>query len=136
MTKELETGGPAPLNRTSTAWFCKIGTIGGVEVPPGGDAPLRRAVEEAFEELIGVEAQGCFSGWGEEFTPAEIAVLKNEMPPRAEPAVPEGWKLVPVELIERAAKTLERAAHDTVDGRNASEDLRDLIAAAPQPGDE
>lgn len=60
------------------AWQCKIGSPDGVEVPPGGDAPMRAAVEKAFKDLTGEEAKANFSGWGEEFTPQELAVIRND----------------------------------------------------------
>ncbi len=40
------------------------------------------------------------------------------------------YKLVPVELIERAAIALERFANDTLAGRNSAHELRELLAAA------
>lgn len=59
-------------------WGCKIGLKPGksVVLPGGCDAPMRRAVEEAFLRITGQEADFCFSGWGEELTKDEKAVLR------------------------------------------------------------
>ncbi len=59
------------------AWSCKIGSVNGVNVPPGGDAPMRRAVEKAFYELTGEHADVNFSGWGAEFTESELDAIKE-----------------------------------------------------------
>lgn len=65
-------------------WSCKIG-----EVPVdvlrrfgnGADAPLRRAVQEAFFLVTGVQAEFIFSGWNAELDKFEREVVnrrKNE----------------------------------------------------------
>src|SRR5690554_4900142 len=41
------------------------------------------------------------------------------------------YKLVPVEMIKRAAVALERFAYDTFDGRNSAHELRELLTEAP-----
>src|SRR5690554_624829 len=41
------------------------------------------------------------------------------------------YKLVPVEQIRHAIYVLERFANDTLVGRNAAHELRELLAAAP-----
>jgi hypothetical protein len=66
------------MKNRRTAWECKIGSINGVTVPPCADAPMRAAVQDAFRNVTGEEAQVTFSGWGAEFTPQEIAVIKND----------------------------------------------------------
>jgi hypothetical protein len=44
---------PEKTESTRTTWTCRIGTLAGVEVPDGGDAPMRAAVEEAFYKVTG-----------------------------------------------------------------------------------
>jgi hypothetical protein len=55
-------------------WSCKIGPAP-EKVPSGGDYPLRMAVREAFYEMFGREDEICFSGWGDEFSEGEHALL-------------------------------------------------------------
>ena len=50
-------------------WQIRIG--GNVVVPPGGDAPMRNAVERVFSEAFG-EMSGCFSGWGNTWRDTEL----------------------------------------------------------------
>ena len=45
-------------------WTCTIGPIDRSKVPQGGDSPLRMAVQEAFEKMLGEYAETCSSGWG------------------------------------------------------------------------
>ena len=71
--------GSGPLTDERYVWSCAIGGIKPVSVPSGGDAPMRRAVERAFLELTGQEAQACFSGWGEEFAEPARAVIENRI---------------------------------------------------------
>lgn len=54
----------APAIPQHKAWSCKIGIYGDVQLPPGADAPMRRAVEDAFFALTGQHATFNFSGWG------------------------------------------------------------------------
>lgn len=65
---------------TQRVWFCKIGVLGALPLPPAADEPMRDAVERAFRELSGVNAQFCFSGWGQELTEPELAVVENRLP--------------------------------------------------------
>lgn len=58
-----------------TAWNCKIGLIGEVNLPPGADATMRRAVEDAFFALTGKHAEFNFSGWGAKLTDLEYGVV-------------------------------------------------------------
>lgn len=50
-------------------WECKIGEADAL--PEGADAPMRRAVERAYQELTGRDPLFIFSGWGAELTPGE-----------------------------------------------------------------
>lgn len=57
-------------------WTCKIG--GEINsLPNGADSPLRKAVEQAFKDLTGVDNKFCFSGWSGKLTPIERAVVEN-----------------------------------------------------------
>ena len=59
--------------RKDPVWGCKIGFKSGVTVtlPGGSDWPMRKAVEDAFKKVTGLDAEFCFSGWGETLTDAE-----------------------------------------------------------------
>ena len=70
--------------KNDKVWSCKIGGPG-FELPPGADLPMRLAVEAAFEKLTGKEARACFSGWGQEWTDAEI---RSMTPPDVTPLTP------------------------------------------------
>lgn len=82
-------------------WFCKIGGTG-CELPGGADAPMRDAICDAFREVAGVEAQFIFSGWGQELTESERAVVENRAPSAEHYAQ---WRLT------EAAPELLEAAH-------------------------
>jgi hypothetical protein len=69
------------LDNKRIAWQCKIGNPDGVEIPPGADGPMRKAVHKAFREVTGKDAEACFSGWGVEFTPAELHVIDEDKYP-------------------------------------------------------
>lgn len=58
-------------------WSCKIGPTD-VDLPLGADSPLRQAVQKAFLELTGHEAEVCFSGWGSKFTEGQMEILIGE----------------------------------------------------------
>jgi len=58
-------------------WECKIGTREDIELPRGSDWPMRRAVEQSFKDLTGLEAEFCFSGWGASLTEGELAVVED-----------------------------------------------------------
>lgn len=55
-------------------WECAIGGRDPVTVPPGGDLPMRRAVEQAFFELTGEHAEYTYSGWGRKFTDKALSM--------------------------------------------------------------
>lgn len=60
-------------------WFCKIGgTI--PPLPYGADLPMRDAIERAFKELTGFDAEFTFSGWGQQLTEGERAVVDRHAP--------------------------------------------------------
>lgn len=61
-------------------WFCKIGETDGRSLPDGADAPMRKAVREAYFALTGEEDVFLFSGWGAELTEEERAVVENRDP--------------------------------------------------------
>ena len=63
-----------------TVWFCKIGSLENLAMPNGADLPMRQAIQKAFEEITGVNAEFCFSGWGGELTESEIACVLNKQP--------------------------------------------------------
>lgn len=45
-------------------WTCRIGPVDRDKLPNWADSPLRKAVANAFLELIGRDAQTVSSGWG------------------------------------------------------------------------
>ena len=59
-------------------WACKIGVRGELPLPPGADAPMRQAIQRAFRQLTGYDADFCFSGWGGQLDEAERAVVEQE----------------------------------------------------------
>jgi hypothetical protein len=59
-------------------WQCKIGVKGDIELPAGSDWPMRVAIQKAFFELTGVEAEFTFSGWNAQLTEGEKAVAENK----------------------------------------------------------
>lgn len=63
-------------------WECKIGGAipGFVKLPSGLDGPMRSAIQRAFREVTGVDAQFCFSGWGAKLVEAERACVENRPP--------------------------------------------------------
>lgn len=71
---------PSAAIRIGPIWSCKVGTDAGVLLPPGCDAPMRRAVKAAFVALAGVEPDFTFSGWGGQLTEPERAVVDNRLP--------------------------------------------------------
>lgn len=75
-------------------WTCKVG-----ERAPrdrGADAPMRAAVEVAFEAVTGHWPDFVFSGWGGELREADRAVVEGRLP------VDRSW------VRERARKALGR----------------------------
>ena len=60
--------------RWGRAWWCKIGPAAVTQLPKGADWPMRKAVQRAFRELTGRDADYVFSGWGAALTEGEHAV--------------------------------------------------------------
>ena len=52
-------------------WECKIGGLAPEGLPRGLDHPMRKAIQAAFKEITGVDAQFTFSGWGVTLTEAQ-----------------------------------------------------------------
>lgn len=61
-------------------WFCKIGEVDRNLLPNGCDAPLRRAVDDAFFRLTGQCPDFIFSGWDGALTEEERFVADWKMP--------------------------------------------------------
>jgi hypothetical protein len=61
-------------------WFCKIGETDRDKLPDGSDAPMRRAVRDAYVTLTGIEPDFIFSGWGAELLESERAVVEDREP--------------------------------------------------------
>lgn len=59
-------------------WECKIGQVDESQVPSGGDAPLREAVEEAYKKLTGDDNIFCFSGWGAQLDGYERDIVEGK----------------------------------------------------------
>ena len=58
-------------------WIGIIGPVEEEDLPNAADVPLRKAVEKAFEDLLGRETEFCTSGWGNtEETIGEIIDLQ------------------------------------------------------------
>ena len=69
---------------TGKVWQCRIGPANEGTVPSGGDSPMRAAVKQAFEALLGHPPPEIFSGWGQEFDTTMKRCIKAER--RAEEA--------------------------------------------------
>lgn len=57
-------------------WDCTIGEV--EDVPDGADAPMRRAVREAYVKLTGKEPVFLFSGWGGQLTDVQREVVNEQ----------------------------------------------------------
>jgi hypothetical protein len=60
-------------------WKCKIGCDEVLELPDGCDRPMRRAVQDAYFEITGKHAVFTFSGWNEELTSIEKAIVEDKL---------------------------------------------------------
>ena len=76
-----EAAAPAAADdlRERRVWTCKIGGRVG-RLPDGADAPMRRAVADAFTAQTGCPVEFCFSGWGDDLDESELAVVENREP--------------------------------------------------------
>lgn len=61
-------------------WSCKIGEVDTDLVPKGGDGPMREAVEKAYKELTGKDADFNFSGWDAYLGEIERAAVEDRSP--------------------------------------------------------
>lgn len=68
MTAEQEFTDTERKGGTRYVWECAIGGRKPIIIPPGGDLPMRNAVEAAFREVTGQDAEWTYSGWGRKFT--------------------------------------------------------------------
>lgn len=74
---------PAPAGKEPEGaehiWVCKIGgrVMG---LPTGADAPMRKAIADAFADVTGFRPEFIFGGWGGELTEAERAIVRNRPP--------------------------------------------------------
>lgn len=59
------------------AWECKVGIKGNVEIPGGADWPMRQAIRKAFRDILGVDAEFCFSGWNAELDDIEWDLVRD-----------------------------------------------------------
>ena len=64
---------------TERIWTCKIGGPA-IDFPHGADAPMRNAVNAAFERVTGMPPAFTFSGWGGKLDEGERAVVENRRP--------------------------------------------------------
>ena len=62
----------------SEYWTCKIGPVDRDELPDGADFPMRMAVEQAFKDLTGRDAEFNFSGWGGSLDKGEQKFVDEE----------------------------------------------------------
>ncbi len=59
-------------------WTCKIGEVDNALVPSGGDAPMRKAVYDAYLKLTGKEPDFNFSGWAGSLDDVEREVVVEQ----------------------------------------------------------
>ena len=73
------TGYVTPTTPERRVWTCKIGGRVG-RLSGGADAPMRRAVADAFTAETGCPVEFCFSGWGDDLDESELAVVEDRAP--------------------------------------------------------
>jgi hypothetical protein len=61
-------------------WTCKIGSAPRGLLPPSSDSPMRRAVSEAYERLMGFPPDYVFSGWGDALSEGQQAFIDERQP--------------------------------------------------------
>ena len=64
----------------STIWSCKVGRLDDIPLPRGADLPMRQAIQEAYHRLTGRNCEFTFSGWGDDLTENELAVVEAREP--------------------------------------------------------
>lgn len=74
------------MSNSKKIWSCKIGEVD--DVAQGADWPMRQAVSEAYQKLVGREPNFLFSGWGATLDECERAVVENRPPRQAAQATP------------------------------------------------
>lgn len=89
-------------------WTCKIGGAG--KLMEGADAPMRNAIANAFERVVGSEYNFLFSGWGGELTEFERAVVENR-----EPAADRAKLAAPAQDDEALIADLRKALQELHD---------------------
>lgn len=133
------TGDDLPERRV---WTCKIGGRVG-RLSGGADAPMRRAVADAFTAETGCPVEFCFSGWGDDLDESELAVVEDRAPdPEAIraalvkrlTAIPPPEPPAPDDLVSRA----RRHAETHPESRELIEELLETVVrwacfAAPPP---
>jgi len=70
----------ATEGKTMKVWYCKIGVTGDLITPKNADLPMRAAIEKAFIDITGQDAEFTFSGWGGELEESELAVVEDREP--------------------------------------------------------
>lgn len=100
-------------------WTCKIGGVVGA-LPPGADAPMRRAVEKAYFDLTGFHNEFDFSGWGGELDPGEREVVSHV---NGEPKMNEEAQKAKAYASDKIGRDFERPNNAAV--YQALETLRD-----------
>lgn len=125
------TGDDLPERRV---WTCKIGGRVG-RLSGGADAPMRRAVADAFTAETGCPVEFCFSGWGDDLDESELAVVEDRAPdPEAIraalvkrlTALPPPEPPAPDDLVSRA----RRHAETHPESRELIEDLLEELLEA------
>lgn len=119
-------------------WDCKIGTREAVSLPPGCDAPMRQAVQQAFWNITGVNAEFNFSGWSAKLTEDELAVVENRLPSPEHYAAERVRDAAPdlLEALKEARAKIHSLVSDAYDTASADEAVRyydRLLAKAEGP---
>ena len=65
------------MPKDEKVWGCKIGGKLIDDLPAGSDAPMRKAVQNAFFEITGEDNDFCFSGWSSRLDKFERSVVSN-----------------------------------------------------------
>ncbi len=114
-------------------WECKVGgTFPHSSLPPGSDSPMRDAVERAYRDITGQEAEFCFSGWGAALSPNQRDVVENR--------VRETWQErdAVVAFLDRYAAAIRAEERERAAGLVAALDCAEIGMCAvgvPHPGE-